>query len=86
MQFEAAQIEAMPDALPLETGDWELSFRGGSCAHLLPASFEADGPVRLRFGEAPTARVVITGRRVSFRAREQVGTEEQWPVPRDTKT
>jgi hypothetical protein len=80
MQFEAAQIEAMPDSLPLETDDWELSFRGGSRACLLPASFEAAGPVRLRFGQAATAQAVITGRRVRFRAHEQVGTEEQWPA------
>lgn len=85
MQFEVAQIEAMPDALPLETDDWELSFRGGSCACLLPASFEADGPVRLRFGDAPAARLVISGRRVWFCAHELVGTEEQWPVARDAK-
>jgi hypothetical protein len=80
MHFEAAQIEAMPDALPIETDDWELSFRGGSRASLLPASFEAEGPVRLRFGQVKTARAVITGRRVLFAAHEQVGTEEQWPA------
>lgn len=59
MQFEAAEIDATPDALPLETDDWGLSFRGGSCACLLPAPFEADGPVHLRFGEAQAARVRI---------------------------
>jgi hypothetical protein len=78
--IEAAQIESIPDRLPLESDDWSLRYRGGTRASFLPVPFEAEGPIELTFGSAQNSKVVVSGKRVRFDALEQVGTEEQWPA------
>jgi hypothetical protein len=80
LQIEAATLESEPASFPLESEEWQLRFKGGSRASLLPVDFQADGPVRLTFGDDPANCLVITGLRVHFKVCAKVGVEESWPA------
>jgi hypothetical protein len=78
LQVEAATIESMPTSFPVAAEEWQLQFNGGSRASLLPVDFQAEGPVRLTFGDDSTNRLVVTGKRVGFTVGEKVDEEQSW--------
>jgi len=80
LQIEAATIESLPASFPVSAEEWLLHFKGGSRASLLPFDFQADGPVRLTFGDHGTNRLVVTGQRVCFTVGPKVGEEQSWPA------
>jgi hypothetical protein len=80
LHIEAAELETEPVSLPLESEKWQLLFKGGSRASLLPVNFQAEGPVRLTFGDTSANRLVVTGQSVRFAVGPRVGEEESWPA------
>jgi hypothetical protein len=80
LQIEGATVESMPASFPISSEEWQLHFKGGSRASLLPFDFQADGPVHLTFGDDATNRLVVTGQRVGFTVGSKVGEEQSWPA------